>query len=97
VTNNTGSYSIANVPETSNCTVTASKFAYADGTATASVTAGGSTAGVNMTLTAQHTTFTKVTGLTADTLTFLNGATTGAEGHGDLNVGDYVNYTASAT
>jgi hypothetical protein len=95
VTNNAGGYSIANVPETSSCTVTASKFAYTDGTAAASVTAGGSATGVNMTLGALHTNFTKVTGVTADTLTFLSGANAGAEGHRDIAVGDYVNYTAA--
>jgi hypothetical protein len=95
-----GAYTISNIPKGTGYTVSAKKFPYADGSATASVTASGTTSGVSFSLGVLGTTFTKVTSYNtvAGTLTFYGNVTvpfTSVRGCADVALGDYVNYTLS--
>ena len=75
--------------------MTASKFAYTDGSVAASVTAGGTASSVDIALTAQSTTFAKVTAYNSSAgMLTCNNITMDYSGTA-IAVGDYINYTAS--
>ncbi len=100
-TGSAGTYSIANVPFGTDYSVTASKFGYTNAAATASVTAGGTTSGVNLSMSELPATFSKVTAYDSSARTLQMSGISEAisfdkiDGWEAVSLGDYINYTGS--